>query len=47
VIAHTIKGKGVSFMEGDFNWHAKAPDDAQLESALKEIDARLASESLR
>jgi transketolase len=47
VIAHTIKGKGVSFMEGDFNWHAKAPDDDQLESALKEINSRLASESLR
>jgi transketolase len=45
VIAHTIKGKGVSFMEGDFNWHAKAPDDNQLASAVKEIDARLASES--
>ena len=25
IIAHTIKGKGVSFMEGDFNWHAKVP----------------------
>jgi transketolase len=39
VIAHTIKGKGVSFMEGDFNWHAKAPDDEQLANALKEIGA--------
>jgi transketolase len=37
IVAHTIKGKGVSFMEGDFNWHAKAPDDEQLHSALKEL----------
>jgi transketolase len=47
VIALTVKGKGVSFMEGDFNWHAKAPDDAQLENAVKEIEASLASESQR
>jgi transketolase len=43
VIAHTIKGKGVSFMEGDFNWHAKAPDDDQLASALNEIEVSLAA----
>jgi transketolase len=45
VIAHTVKGKGVSFMEGDFNWHAKAPDKDQLENAVKEIEANLTSES--
>jgi transketolase len=39
VIAHTIKGKGVSFMEGDFNWHAKVPTDAQLAEAIAEIEA--------
>jgi transketolase len=37
IVAHTIKGKGVSFMEGDFNWHAKAPDDEQLRAAVKEL----------
>lgn len=37
IIAHTVKGKGVSFMEGDFNWHAKAPSEAELEAALEEL----------
>lgn len=39
MIAHTIKGKGVSFMEGDRNWHGKAPNKQQLEEALKELEA--------
>jgi transketolase len=39
VIAHTVKGKGVSFMEGDFNWHAKVPTDEQLAAAVAEIAA--------
>ncbi|MGH2558409.1 MAG: transketolase [Thermomicrobiales bacterium] len=39
VLAHTVKGKGVSFMEGDFNWHAKVPTAAELEQALVEISA--------
>lgn len=38
IIAHTVKGKGVSFMENDFNWHATVPDDAQLERALSELN---------
>jgi len=37
IIAHTIKGKGVSFMEGDRNWHGKAPNSGQLEEALSEL----------
>lgn len=37
IIAHTIKGKGVSFMEGKAEWHGKAPSDAELELALKEL----------
>jgi transketolase len=41
IIAHTVKGKGVSFMEGDFNWHAKVPTEAQLAQALAEIAAGL------
>jgi transketolase len=37
VIAHTIKGKGVSFMEGKLAWHYKSPDDGQLAEALREL----------
>lgn len=35
--AHTIKGKGVSFMENNVGWHGKAPSDEELEAALKEL----------
>ncbi len=38
LIAKTTAGKGVSFMEGKFEWHGKAPDDKQTEIALKELD---------
>lgn len=41
IVAHTIKGKGVSFMEGDYNWHAKVPSPEELEKALAELDAGL------
>ena len=37
IIAHTIKGKGVSFMENNVDFHGKAPNPAQLETALKEL----------
>lgn len=37
IIAHTIKGKGVSFMEGQAKWHGKAPDREQADQALKEL----------
>lgn len=37
IIAHTVKGKGVSFMENDFNWHATVPDAGQLQRALAEL----------
>lgn len=37
LIAHTTKGKGVSFMENSVDWHYKSPSDDQLELALKEI----------
>ncbi len=39
VIARTVKGKGVSFMEGDFRWHAGPPTDAELAAALAELGA--------
>ena len=37
IIAHTIKGKGVSFMENKLLWHYKSPDDSELKNALKEL----------
>lgn len=37
IIANTIKGKGISFMENQAGWHGKAPNDEQLEQALKEL----------
>jgi len=37
IIANTIKGKGISFMEGNNKWHGKAPNDDQLKDALKEL----------
>ena len=39
VVARTIKGKGVSFMEGRHEWHGKAPNDKEFELAMKEIGA--------
>jgi transketolase len=37
IIAHTVKGKGVSFMEGNTAWHGKAPNREQAERALQEL----------
>jgi transketolase len=39
VIANTIKGKGVSFMENNPEWHGVAPKKDQVEAALKELEA--------
>lgn len=39
IIAHTIKGKGVSFMEGMVDWHGKAPNQKLAGQALEEIGA--------
>jgi transketolase len=39
LIAHTTKGKGVTFMEGKVEWHYRSPDDAQLSLALAELEA--------
>lgn len=38
IIAHTVKGKGVSFMENQADWHGRAPNEAELEQALTEIE---------
>jgi len=37
IIAHTIPGKGVDFMEYDFRWHGKPPNKEEAEKALKEL----------
>ncbi|MFT5170152.1 MAG: transketolase, partial [Candidatus Omnitrophota bacterium] len=37
ILAHTIKGKGISFMEGEKGWHGKAPNNDQLAEALAEL----------
>ena len=38
ILAHTVKGKGVSFMEGQVGWHGKAPNEEQRQQALKELE---------
>lgn len=41
IIAHTVKGKGVSFMEHNIGWHGTAPNKEQTEKALTEIRERM------
>jgi transketolase len=43
VIAHTVKGKGVSFMENELKWHHGVPSEKQYETALQELDAEIAT----
>ena len=38
IVAHTVKGKGVSFMENQAGWHGKAPNDDQARDALAELE---------
>jgi len=38
IVAHTVKGKGVSFMEDDNNWHYRTPNPEELAAALKELE---------
>lgn len=38
IIAHTVKGKGVSFMEHQLAWHYKSPNDEQLAAAMAELN---------
>lgn len=37
IIAHTIPGKGVDFMEGDYRWHGKPPNSEEAKEALREL----------
>jgi len=39
ILAHTVKGKGVSFMEGKNIWHGKAINDGEFENAMRELEA--------
>lgn len=43
IIAHTIKGKGVSFIEDNIEWHGKAPNEKETELALQELEKLLVS----
>lgn len=41
IIAHTVKGKGVSFMENELKWHHGVPDNKQYQQAITELDNAL------
>ncbi len=41
IIAHTVKGKGVSYMENDNAWHQKTPTKEQYEQAMRELEVTL------
>lgn len=43
IIAKSVKGKGVSFMEGEAGWHGAAPNQEQYEQAIKELDTYIES----
>lgn len=38
ILANTVKGKGISYMENNIIWHHKVPSDSEYEQALKELD---------
>ena len=38
IIAHTVKGKGISFMENQAGWHGKAPNEEQYKMAMEELE---------
>ena len=40
IIAHTIKGKGISFMEDKLEWHYKSPNDDEYKEAIDEIERK-------
>ena len=40
IVAHTVKGKGVSFMENQAGWHGKAPNEEQARDALAELEGK-------
>ena len=40
ILAHTVKGKGVSFMENNILWHYRTPQGEEFQAALKELEAQ-------
>ena len=38
IVAKTVKGKGVSFMENEVGWHGKGPSDAEYAAAMEELE---------
>ena len=42
IVMTTVKGKGVSYMENNAGWHGKAPNDAEFEQAMAELNAAMA-----
>ena len=40
ILAHTVKGKGISFMENNILWHYRTPQGEEYEAALKELEAQ-------
>jgi len=47
ILAHTVMGKGVSYMADDYRWHGKPPKPDQAEQALKELGTTYAEWSAR
>jgi transketolase len=43
IVAHTVKGKGVSFMERNVKWHAGSLTKEQMQQGIAEVDAELAA----
>ena len=43
ILARSIKGKGVSYMENEAGWHGAAPNQEQYEQGIRELDAYLAN----
>jgi len=37
IVAHTVKGQGISYMENNYKWHARVPDDEELAIAMSEL----------
>ena len=43
ILGHTVKGKGVSYMENQCSWHGTAPNDQQYQQAMEELDRQYAA----
>jgi transketolase len=41
IIANTVKGKGVPFMENQYLWHMKAPDAAEFKEAMEHLERQV------